>query len=460
MSGVVSLIGAGPGSPDLLSMRGLRLLRRADLIVMDTLLPETYLHELGVIGKVVLRPEHDRDHGRQREINRLMVEAAQRGSRVARLKGGEPFLFGRGWEEIRYLDAHGVPWEVVPGISSTVAAPASASIPLTTRLTSRSVAFVTARLAGGGANRDMPRADTIVLMMGMKVLGDLAKNLMDEGWEPDTPACVIERGCQPGERHVRAPLGKIADAVEAAGLGPPGLVVVGAGVGRADLEHPHPTVLFTGLDPAPYRMLGEVLHWPLFVRQPARISAREMDAAMAHLQAAPGGAILFAEAAAVGLFLEHLRALAADSRALASTTLVAASDEVASTLRDYKLTADHVCAAPSARAIVEALTTRLVGPRNLVLVGGNPVIDRWSKALAPTDVSTHSLAIYQQLPGPLAGRPLPDSDVICFASPDEVVSFRAHYGENLGKRAAWAVTDEVVVELDAMGIEASIVRLP
>ncbi len=264
MSGVVYLIGGGPGSPDLLSVRGLRLLRKADLVIMDTLLPETYLEDLGISGKEIVRPAEraGEKKRRQDEINRLMIEAARKGRRVARLKGGDPLVFGRGWEEINFLDEHGVAWEVVPGITSATAVPASASVPLTTRHSARSVAFVTGRLAGGQANRTMPKADTIVIMMGVKALPSLVDNLTAEGWSPDTPVYVIERGCQPGERHVKAPLKEVTKAVGEAGLKPPCITVVGVAAARPDLKHPRPCILCIADDPGPVRTMGDVLHWP------------------------------------------------------------------------------------------------------------------------------------------------------------------------------------------------------
>jgi uroporphyrin-III C-methyltransferase len=285
MSGVVYFIGAGPGSPDLITVRGLRLLRQADIIVMDTLLPESFLDDLGISGKEVFRIPADagRMQARQDEMNRLVADRAKRGQKVARLKGGDPFLFGRGWEEITYLDEHDVAWEMAPGISSAMAVPASASVPLTVRSTSRSVAFFTARLAGGDANRKMPKADTIVVMMGVKVLPSVVEHLIAEGWSPDTPVCVIERGCQPGERQVKAPLSEIADVVKKAGVKPPAITVVGAGVGRPDLVNRQRRILFTGIDPSPFRYLGNILHWPAQAPVARDVSREELSLALDYL---------------------------------------------------------------------------------------------------------------------------------------------------------------------------------
>ncbi len=235
MSGKVYLIGGGPGAPDLISLRGLRCLQRSDLIIADNLLPHTYLDDLGITGKQVERPAADAsgEKARQQAIGEMMVAAAQEGRIVARLKTGDPFLFGRGWEEVLLLEEHGIPWEVVPGAASMTAVPALAGVPLTTRHTGRSVAFVTGRVAGGDTNKKFPHADTLVIVMAVRVMKELSDRLMAEGWPADTPAAVIERGSHPDERRVRSTLKRIAEESQKAGLGPPALLIIGAAAGEA-----------------------------------------------------------------------------------------------------------------------------------------------------------------------------------------------------------------------------------
>ncbi len=412
--GVVYLIGAGPGSPDLISLRGLHLLRQAEMIVIDSLLPETFLDDLDIPCKQVLRMHASATSMeiRQQEINNLLLDGARRGLRVARLKGGDPMVFGRGWEEVAFLDSHGVAWEVVPGISSAMAAPASASVPLTTRRSSRSVAFVTARLAGGDANKQMPKADTIIVLMGMKVLPSLAQRLMDEGRSPDTPACIIERGCQPGERHVKATLATIADAAEKAGLKPPGIVVVGGGAGRPDLIHPRKRILFMGIDPAPFRPLGEILHWPVQTLVPKEVSLKEL---------ALPEAIVFTDAPAVRRFFSLLHEEGRDARLLANVTIAASS--------------------PAARRELTALKLRVDLPPK----GGSLVVEG-----APS--SSEALQLFDARPGPLLGRPLPEHDVVFFTRPEEAKLALETYGKEAFRGEVWCSSDTAAAYLESQGL--------
>ena len=209
----VYLLGAGPGDPGLLTLKARDALAAADVVVYDALANDSLLGharpdaELIYVGKVAgnhALPQH--------EINALLVRKAKEGNMVARLKGGDPYIFGRGGEEAEELLAAGVPFEEVPGISSTIAAPAYAGIPLTHRDFASSVTIIT-----GHENPDKPgsvhnwqalarSASTLVFVMGMKNLPDIARNLLDAGLDPRTPAALIYRGTTPRQRSLVATL--------------------------------------------------------------------------------------------------------------------------------------------------------------------------------------------------------------------------------------------------------------
>jgi len=232
---MVSLIGAGPGAPDLITVRGLRRLEAAEVVVWDRILGADFLQRLEVdtAGKR-LHWLGDAEYGedRQDRINRLLVAAARAGQRVARLKNGDPLVFGRGAEEAEYLDAHDVAWEFVPGLSASISICTHAGFPITNRGVGRSFAVVSARLAGGEFNQRLPRADSIVVLMGFKVMAAVCRRLVEEGWAPDTPACVIERGTMADERLVRGQLADVVERVATAGLASPMALVVGVAASR------------------------------------------------------------------------------------------------------------------------------------------------------------------------------------------------------------------------------------
>jgi uroporphyrin-III C-methyltransferase len=215
VNGVVYLVGAGPGDPRLLTLRGAELLQRADVVVHDRLAPAALL-DLAPRGAE--RVDAGKARGRaaicQDGINRLLIDRARRGLSVVRLKGGDPFVFGRGGEEALALAAAGVPFEVVPGVSAAVAAPAYAGVPLTHRGLAASVAVVSATLAGGPADlsRVATAVDTLVVLMVAERLGDVCAGLVAAGRPPDEPAVVIASATTAGQQSLTGTLADLAGA--------------------------------------------------------------------------------------------------------------------------------------------------------------------------------------------------------------------------------------------------------
>jgi len=231
--GVVALVGAGPGDPGLLTVRGRRLLRRADVVVYDRLVDRRLL-ELASPGalRIFAGKARDRQGLAQGAINALLIAHARRGRRVVRLKGGDPFVFGRGGEEAEALAAAGVPFEIVPGVSSAVAVAAYAGIPVTHRRLASSFAVVTGQEAPEKPARavrwaPLAAADTLVVLMGLTNLGDTARALVAHGRPPNTPVAVIRAGTTREQATVTGTLADIASRVRAAGLEPPAVIVVG-----------------------------------------------------------------------------------------------------------------------------------------------------------------------------------------------------------------------------------------
>ncbi len=233
-AGKVYLVGSGPGDPGLLTLRAARLLRRADVVVHDALVSEAILRLVRPGARLV--DAGKRCGGRrtaQDEINRLLIEAAATARVVVRLKGGDPFVFGRGGEEALALREAGIRFEVVPGVTAAVGVAAYAGIPLTHRGVSSSVTFVTGHEDRGGGNGGIDWGavarlhGTLAIYMGMTGLDTIAARLIEAGRSPSTPAAVIQWGTYRRQRTVEAPLERIAIAAEQAGIGAPALVVIG-----------------------------------------------------------------------------------------------------------------------------------------------------------------------------------------------------------------------------------------
>ena len=230
--GKVYLVGAGPGHPELLTVKASELIKTGDVIIYDRLIQEEVLAlsrssaERIYMGKAL--GKHD---SRQDEVNQLMVRKALEGKNVIRLKGGDPFVFGRGGEEAEYLAGHGIPFEVIPGVCSALSAPLSAGIPVTHRDAASSVAIVTGHNANGTEGRidwnALARIDTLVFLMGVHNVGKIAKKLIAAGRAPGTPVAIIQMAFWPGERTITGTLATIAEECRRAAIAPPATLVVG-----------------------------------------------------------------------------------------------------------------------------------------------------------------------------------------------------------------------------------------
>lgn len=235
--GTVYLVGAGPGDPELLTLKGARVLALADVVVYDALIQEGLLGmvpkdaELHFMGK-----RCGRSCPSQEEINDALINHARTGKTVVRLKGGDPFVFGRGGEEVLALGAAGIPCEVVPGVTAGVAVPASMGIPVTHRGKSGSVAFVTGH---PGSGLDDPvnweslatAVSTIIIYMGLTRLPEIAERLIAAGRAADTPAAVVSQGTGAGQRQVVSTIENLFADASAAGIETPALIIIGPVVG-------------------------------------------------------------------------------------------------------------------------------------------------------------------------------------------------------------------------------------
>jgi uroporphyrin-III C-methyltransferase len=212
-TGCVYLVGAGPGAPDLLTVRALRILQSADVVLYDRLVAAEILALAPETAEFIYT---GKDEGHQEEIqaeiHRLFLTHSFAGRRVVRLKGGDPFLFGRGAEEMQFLRAHGIPVEVIPGVSSALAAPALAGIPVTYRGVAHSVTVISGRCRGGRPTDWAPygRAGTLVILMGVRYRDRIAASLIAAGRSSDEPVAFLERASTPEERIVESTLGETA----------------------------------------------------------------------------------------------------------------------------------------------------------------------------------------------------------------------------------------------------------
>ena len=232
--GKVYLVGSGPGDPDLITRKGLRLLQRADVVIYDRLIPPGLLEETRNDAELIYVGKQPTRHRLSQErINRLLVERALTGNEVVRLKGGDPLVFGRGGEEALVCRDYGIPFEIVPGVSSSYAVPAYAGIPLTHRHISSAFTVITGHespdKAGSAINYEALAqvGGTIVILMGVKQLRLITRQLTANGLAVGTPAAVIEWGTLPRQRTYVGTAGTIAEIAEERAIKPPAITIIG-----------------------------------------------------------------------------------------------------------------------------------------------------------------------------------------------------------------------------------------
>jgi uroporphyrin-III C-methyltransferase len=237
-SGRVLLVGAGPGDPDLLTVKAARVIAQADVIVHDGLVDDAILHLASPAARFIsVAKSRSRHSVPQSGINDILVTAAKAGQFVVRLKGGDPFIFGRGGEEVEACRAAGVDVEVVPGVSAALGCAAQAMLPLTHRNASSAVSFVAGQCKGL-SDQDWSglagKGRTLVIYMGVATADDIANKLIADGVSPDMPVAVLERGTRAGARAIQTMLTDLGDMIARTGVKSPAIIVVGEVVLRSD----------------------------------------------------------------------------------------------------------------------------------------------------------------------------------------------------------------------------------
>jgi uroporphyrinogen III methyltransferase/synthase len=454
--GVVYLVGAGPGDPGLMTKRSLELIADADSIYYDRLIPPGALDgaradaELIYVGKQPGVPSVP-----QAEIGERLIEAARAGRSVVRLKGGDPFVFGRGGEEGEALRAAGVEFEVVPGVTAGVAATAYAGIPVTHRDDASAVAFVTGHedpeKAATALDWDALAAfpGTLVFYMGVKRLGENAASLIASGRDAEEPAAAIERGTWAGQRTVTATLGTIAAAVEREAIKAPALIVVGAVAARREalawLER-RPlhgrTVVVTraraqasGLAKTLRGLGATVVELPA-IRIESRIEVAEVRAAAAAI--ADYDLVCLTSPNGVELLFEALAAAGRDARALAGATVAAIGPGTARALARHGIAADVVPERFVAEALVEALTDVDVKGRRVLVARAAEARDVLPDALRERGGEVDVVALYEtvrETPDDAAVEAAQDADYVTFTSSSTVTNLREALGERFPARA-------------------------
>lgn len=410
--GTVYLVGAGPGDPGLLTLRGLECLRRADVVLYDGLVNPILLRHSKARAERTCRVSDGRERRLdQEEINRRLIAAAQAGKTVVRLKGGDPFVFGRGSEEAAALAAARVPFEVVPGVTAAVAAGEYAGFSVTHRDHASAVAFITGHEdpAKGSPSLDYrvlaAFPGTLVFYMGWHRLSQIAEALIVAGKNAATPVAVISHASLPSQQTVTAPLGIIAEQVASAGLRPPSLIVIGECVRqREQLAWFEKRPLFgrrIGVTRADeqadaqidriYELGGEAVLMPTLEIEPPE-TWNAVDEVLRRVGEFDW--IVFTSANGVRALLGRLWELGGDSRRLGRARLAAIGPSTAAALGEFQLRADVVPETYRAEHLAAALCPQIVGQK-VLWARANRVRDVLRNELTAAGAQLEEAVVYQ-----------------------------------------------------------------
>ncbi|MEO7716043.1 MAG: uroporphyrinogen-III C-methyltransferase [Capsulimonas sp.] len=414
-TGIVTLIGAGPGDPNLITVGGAAALAAADVVVYDRLAHPSLLRHAPRAEKIYVGKKADQHAMKQDEINALLAERALAGQNVARLKGGDPFVFGRGGEEAEYVRERGIEFVIIPGVTSAIAAPAYAGIPVTHRDAASSFAVITgherddARESGGRAagqaegrrrwDKIANAGDTLLFLMGVENLEEITTQLMAHGRGADTPVALVRWGTWAGQQAtLTSTLGEVVERVRAAGFKAPAVTIVGEVVNlrerlrwfdRGALAGKRVIVTrareqasgFVEMLRARY---AEPIEFPLIRITSPGDNYASLDTAIGHLNTYRW--VLFTSAPAVSHFFARLFAAGKDTRALSSVKVGAVGPATAAALKEFGVVADFRPEAATGAALAEELPGEIAGARILIprAQEGEAALlqiltDRWAK---------------------------------------------------------------------------------
>ncbi len=438
----VYLVGAGPGDPGLLTSRALELIATADVIVYDRLIALEALDGARADAELVFAgKEGGGPSVSQAEIERVLIEHGSAGRRVVRLKGGDPFVFGRGGEEAEKLRAAGIPFEVVPGVTSGVAGPAYAGIPVTHRDAASAVAFLT-----GHEDPTKPESalhwealasfpGTLVVYMGLRQLGTIAERLISGGRSPEEPAAVVERGTFPDQRVLTGTLADIASRASAEGVGSPALAVVGSVVGlreRLQWFEARPlrgiTVAVTRARSQASELASRLRDLGASVVQAPAIRIVPVQGTLPDLRrydliclTSPNGA---------RLLFERLLSAGLDARALAGVRVAAIGPGTSAALRAHGVVADIVPERFTAEGLVEALSA--VPVKRALIARAAKARDILPDELRRRGAEVDVVALYETIAEPLDQAQLEAvaaADYVTFTSSSTVQFFLESLGD-------------------------------
>ena len=435
--GSVYLVGAGPGDPDLITVKGLKALKQADCVFYDYLAHKDLLNYALKAQKVYVGKRKGAHTLPQAELSKLIRLKALEGKNVVRLKGGDPLIFGRGAEEIEYLRSYHIGVRVIPGVSSATAIPSSIGVPLTARDISSSVAFI----SGHGKDEkkgllnsiDIPNVDTICFLMGLTKLDIILSSLKSASWKEETPILVISRGTCEDEKIVSGNLKTIAQKVLDQKLQPPALIIVGPTVKFWDQElYRGGRILYTGTNPEKFKPLGPIVHLPMIQIEPIQLQADQIQELMSSLHRYD--MILFTSRFAVKYFFQILEKQNYDLTGLKQKNYLVIGESTAQALSQYQFKRVLIAQRETSEGLLQRIVNafdiknkKILFPRSSL---SNPNL---KEELTKMGAYVEQLTVYRNTKHPKRDLPVEGIEKILFTSPSTVRNFLQDYNEIPGQ---------------------------
>jgi len=449
--GKVYLIGAGPGDPDLITVKGLRLLREADVVLYDNLIPKKLLQKTKSNALLIDAGKRPGNHALpQDKIHALLLKYARKGKAVVRLKGGDPYVFGRGGEEAVFLREHGIDVEVVPGVTSAVAVPALAGIPLTQRHLAMTAAFVSGHVTDDNDPIPVPDADTLIYLMCVTDLDKTVTRLLRKR-KKTTPCAVIENGATEQERVITGILSDIVSKAREAKVVSPAVFVVGEVV-RLRERLIRKKILVTGTKADRFRERGEVTYCPLVKILPAR-NPGAMDREIKQIKAYDW--VLFTSQHAVSHFIYRIKR-PADLKALRHKNILAIGPATSHALKVRGFKKVRYPKEYDSRCVLKFLEKYDLRGKKVLIPRSSLASELIPASLRKRGAEVTCVTVYRNIKLVPAVKSLAGFNEIIFTCPSTVRNFFHYFGKIPAGISVFAIGPVTQEQLRAFGVESKV----
>lgn len=455
-NGKVYLVGSGPGDVELITLKGYKLIGQADVILHDHLIPLELLQLARANAEVISVGKFASQHTMSQDrINALLIQKARNNNVVVRLKGGDPFVFGRGGEEVEACAEAGIDFEVVPGITSALAAPSYAGIPPTHRDFTPNLAIVTGHRKEG-KEIEIPDAGTIVFLMGVANIPKIIGALLKAGWSPQTKIAAVENGTRYNQRVITGMLENFVRIIKEADLHTPAIFIVGKVVElqeKLNWFDKKPRVLVLGTHPQKYAHLGTIVHRPI-VQCVGLEDYSNFDEILRQMETFNW--LIFTSAHSVRFFFDRLRLIGSDARSLASVSIAAIGKTTAGELAGFGILADLVPNNESSAGLLEEFSNMDMKDKRVLLPRAKVASRELPEGLAAMGAEVEQVSAYKTVEIEPADVDFEHIDKILFTSGSTVRAFVKKFGHVPPKVRTYCLGTPTQAEAKKHGINTEI----